>query len=380
PNQAANNYSQESGAGTEPIVASGSMGVNNGWTRFLVGVNIEPPAGTPTGERFKSGRLVAIPMGLTYDLAWAGPTPTELAALALDGTVTLESAPGPLNSLRSTPDFKVSWFLAPSDWDAVKRPGGAVNLHQATSLPGTLTGSTPVSLKLDSLPPDGGLLIGVIDAEGLARMGNLPEAIAARVLLGAAYDPKKAFTPPNVTEMVTRPDGTSGLANNFLTIPVKAPVDLAVESLSAPASVSCPDNRPPFPVTWVIQNRSTRTVASIPYEIRVTNGLGTRPFARTGTFPPGDTSGSMNVPLRTCGGVYTVTVRVNLPEPGAVKETDYGNNSASTTTAVDEAAVVDAASPAGGRDDVIIVPDDCQANPDATSRQPCLNYPHLIIP
>ncbi|HEY3366018.1 MAG TPA: hypothetical protein VGK74_13255, partial [Symbiobacteriaceae bacterium] len=315
-----------------------------------------------------------------YDLAWAGPTPAELAALALDGTVKLEFAPGPLGSLRATPDFKVSWFLVPADWDAVKKPGGVVNLQQATSLPGTLTGSAPVSLKLDSLPPDGGLLIGVIDAEGLARMGNLPEAIAARALLGAAYDPKKAFTPPNVTEMVTRPDGTSGLTNNFLTIPFKAPVDLAVANLSAPAAVACPDNRPPFPVTWVIRNRSTRTVSGIPYEIRVTDGLGTRPFARTGTFPPGDTPGSMNVPLRTCGGVYTVTVRVNLPEPGAVKETDYGNNSASATTAVDEAAVVDAASPAGGRDDVIIVPDDCQANPDATSRQPCLNYPHLIIP
>jgi hypothetical protein len=28
----------------------------------------------------------------------------------------------------------------------------------------------------------------------------------------------------------------------------------------------------------------------------------------------------------------------------------------------------------------IIVPDDCQANPDATSRQPCLNDPNLVIP
>ncbi|HEY3364936.1 MAG TPA: hypothetical protein VGK74_07795 [Symbiobacteriaceae bacterium] len=36
--------------------------------------------------------------------------------------------------------------------------------------------------------------------------------------------------------------------------------------------------------------------------------------------------------------------------------------------------------PGGSESGVIIVPDDCQANPDATSRQPCLNYSKLIIP
>ncbi|HEY3368441.1 MAG TPA: hypothetical protein VGK74_25585 [Symbiobacteriaceae bacterium] len=67
PNLGPASFSQEAGAGTEPSVASGSLGNNANWTQFLMGVNYRKADGTP------GGRLMAIPMGATYDLRWDGP-------------------------------------------------------------------------------------------------------------------------------------------------------------------------------------------------------------------------------------------------------------------------------------------------------------------
>lgn len=63
-----------------------------------------------------------------------------------------------------------------------------------------------------------------------------------------------------------------------------------------------------------------------------------------------------------------------------MKEPDYSNNTATRNVQVDAEPSVPLEIRSGGGTSSIIVPDDCVVNPDPTSRQPCVNYPNLILP
>jgi hypothetical protein len=175
------------------------------------------------------------------------------------------------------------------------------------------------------------------------------------------------------------------MADNQLSVPVQIEqaVDLSVVSLWAPGQVACRIGQS-ITATWVIRNPSGRTLQRVPFSLWMTSSkMGDRVAAVAGVLdlPPGDTPFSGPVSLGPCGDRVSLRLEVNLgPEPRPVREPDFGNNGAGTSLTVEPQAVEPLPGFVGGGVSHLIVPSDCQSNPDWSSRQPCLNYPNLIVP
>lgn len=401
PMRVSETFRQVSGAGTEPMIASGTMAENAGNTRLLVGVNYKPPAGsncppppgTPDNCSWKYGRLVAIPVDRTYNLRWTDPNPAPTQvwqdgeSVTLSGNVLLDDTTFTLGALRKG-GVDVTWFMVPKDWD-YKSPPVHVWRGAPAALPGTLkpgdTVPVQLSFQFGAGDPDAGMIYGVIDSHCLSVDSTRHAGRLAAALLGSNGPCPAGQT----AEEVLTAAGGNGLNDNFLHIPFQrqAPPDLTV-SLQAPSDPQdfVPGNF--VTVTWTITNQGGATPAgvSIPYRATLTDTHGQTVPIAGGTVPPmgkGESrSGQFPVPLLRCDDTLTVRMEVNPAADNgqrAVAEADTSNNAGTATITVNPCQAAPPQQGQGGGSITVIVPPDCVPNPDLTSDKPCLNY-DLRIP
>ncbi len=169
-------------------------------------------------------------------------------------------------------------------------------------------------------------------------------------------------------------------ANNITaTAVVGAQLDLKVTRIDVPASLTCTEGDA-YTARWVIHNSGSSPV-TVRRRASVTTGRsgGWSLGERTLTLQPGANEETVSVAIIRCDDLSTVRVEIN-PEPRAVQEVRYDNNALERQTLLAPASD-DADLPTfrTGSGKTIIVPSDCEPNPDATSTQPCLNYPYLRI-
>ncbi len=171
----------------------------------------------------------------------------------------------------------------------------------------------------------------------------------------------------------------SAYLNNITETAIASALDLAVTSLEVPANLPCIDGGT-YTARWVIHN-NTESRVTVRRRVGVTTGKsgGWSLGERTVTLQPGENVEEVTVHTVRCDDLYEVQVEVN-PAPRAVEETTYENNVLVRQTLVAPSSDTSSLpSFQTGTGKTIIVPSDCIPNPDATSDQPCLNYPHLRV-
>lgn len=385
---------------SEPIIASGSTGQG----LLLVGVSGLGPDDQLTGS------LRAFRAGGSYNVAWR-----EIVK------PTLQLAPGQPYEVKG--DLTLTpWGGAPATdrpvgleayWvpdDAARQTGAQVRLLQRTTLTLSTTRPTPYAVTFTPTETDGtaGAIRIFANPEQLlftpAENGQLLRQTAALSDGKAANAYDAPLAAGNQAPLVAKvagadlPSNCAGaqfellasgwgdaMADNLLTAPVdiEQSVDLSVRSLWLPGDLSC-DPAGAFEASWVLHNPSGRTVKGVPYKVSLTHtGRGETYDVAWGSrdLPPGDTPVSMTIARIGCDTYLRVRVELNLgPEPRPVREPDYSNNAATRDVQVAAQQSPQWRPQTGSGTSVIIVPDDCQSNPDPTSRQPCLNYPNLNMP
>jgi hypothetical protein len=383
PDQAGQAYQTLTGI-SEPIIASGSTGQ----ALLLVGVS-----GLKNGEL--SGSLKAFRAGGAYNVAWSQPRQPEVAlAVGQAHTVSdqLTIAPwGGAPRRQRQVGLEAWWVPDPSTGGTVRRLDRSV----VTVDP---DGAVPVSVTFTPIEADGaaGSVQWFVNPEQLAFSGteqgralrqaaSLGEGDAARAVEYVAGGQYPGNCEQGVTELL--PEGPeAAMADNLLMVPVRIEqvVDLSVISLRAPGAVACQLGSS-ITATWVVRNPSGRTLKGVPFALWMTSsklGYPVKSVSGVLDLPPGDTPFTGPVSLGYCGDSVALRIEVNLgPEPRPVREPDFANNVMGwALTVAGQAEGPAIRSMGGGGVDVLIVPDDCVSNPDLTSRQPCLNYPNLIMP
>lgn len=383
-------WQQVSGAGTEPVITSGTMPENAGFTWFMVGANWQ---GSDPNNSWMDGALVMIPAGTTYNLKWVNsakspPDPwTDGTQVTVSGTITLADTPLALGQVRKNPAVKVTWFLVPKNWDYSPDKIIRLGASEPATLSPTMTAGQTIPVRLatsfavGTQVPDEGEIIGVIDAVHLAVDTTRHEGRLARLLLGSEFDPTAAQDPKNSVEPADK------LADNFVHIPFRkqVAVDLAAQITSAPASVDCDASGRMYDVSWVIRNQSPQSLTGVPYTVRLQSGQNPSWQAlRKGTVTldaGGSSSLVTRVPLAHCDDRYTVQVEVNPgPDPRTIANElpPFDNNVDSRSTLVSPGDTQGMPELQGGAGDVIIVDPTCQASSSADAH-PCDNL-NLTIP
>ena len=314
-----------------------------------------------------------IPIGLSYNLRWTGPGqltgPDAAGRYSFSGTVALEGTAMRLEQVRQSPPVTVDLFAIPKGWRGETALAGPLKPLGSFPLPANLAAGETVAVNIPFDLPAGveaGEVAAVIDTALAARLQAGAVGAMAHRLIG---DPTGPFRPATSTE--------TSFADNvaFVDLPDR-PVNLRV-SLQAPGAVACALGQK-VSVTVSFTNQSDRAIGKVPWALTATSAARSLTVGKGAlTLPPGVTSRTVSVPITECGVDLTLTATVNLPQPGVVAETDADDNTATAVLTVDAQA---ASGGEGGSSMTVIVPADCQPNPDPSSRQPCLNYPNLLIP
>lgn len=385
-------WSQISGVGTDPMMASGSTGQP---PLLIMGVNVAPPDSMSDEEKnenaWKFGRLIALRAGHTYNLRWDGPitiNPTGPVTIGepvtATGRVRLELTDKDLGALRST-HVPVNWFLLNDDWiengPSYIRPVGETTLPPDLA-PGAATEVT-VSFELVETDPPEGVIMGLIDEPTVAFYGGW-HGYLIRALSAALGRPPGCPLGLREVAEVRYATGGSGavwkLSDNFGDTGYTKvdPADVAI-TLTAPATLPYVMNGE-FPVRAHVTNRSDREL-TVPVTIDVASGdLSWRVTAQNVTVAPGTTmTVERRVRMIHCSTAMQMTGEAN-PGGAAFAETDLTNNIARATTQTGTCTPVSTLTFVRGRGQSVVVPSDCVLNPDPTSLRPCLNYELYLDP
>jgi hypothetical protein len=383
-------WSQVSGVGTDPMAVPGLNGENR---LLAVGVNYAPPGGTPPGEEWRYGRLVAFKARIPYNLRWVdafisqAPPWSPGQELTLTGHVQLDTTPHTLGELVDRPVSirlfaldRASWRT----WDGAGLPKG-VALPAAVPLPATLTPGEPMpvaaTFTVTEAFPDDGYLVAAIDLETLGQFQNTADLNAKRVL---EVDSLKPLCPGSkATEVAFTsygPSVTVASIDNWAEMPYTKQ-DLANVSIEvrAPASAAWSVGGS-YQAEFRITNHSGRSL-DVPVATAVRSGHGTswNVGSWTQTVGPGETVvKTRKISLVACSDVVTVTGQVNA-EPRSFAETAYDDNEAAAATLVGPCdASPELGASSAGQGYTIIVPANCIPNDNITSNRPCKNYPLTI--
>ncbi|MDQ7850759.1 MAG: hypothetical protein RB148_10835, partial [Armatimonadota bacterium] len=377
PMRARASYSQLAGAGTEPAVASGSRGANQGHTTLLLGVNL---ADTGLPEPL-SGRLLGIPIGPAYNLRWDSPLALDPAppwrgdtAFQARGQVVLEGTSLRLGDLTCGRPVRIGWWVTPPPgqegqprflgWSAEPLPPDLAPGERVAV-------ASPAGIRLPEGSPDAGQVVGVIDPEGLAAFGSHPAAVSARQLLAAAGTP---VSEPEAQGRLCR-SGTREAANSLSDNTASAAyqviraVDLAVWVEAPPWS-----ERDQF--VWVrfgVKNLGPAAVRAQWELVRLLAGWPDMTVSRGTQLPlePGqEWTGTYRARVSGCGVRYYWRMTAE-PLPG-VPEAEPSDNAAMAVTQV--ASCVAGGGGSGGEGKAIIVPADCIPAADPTDPKICQNY------